>query len=167
VAFAFQAKDLAPDVVTLAKGLGGGVPVGAVAARGAAANALVPGDHGTTFGGNPLACAAVAAVLTTLHKEGLAENASEMGTRLSKGLESIPGVESVRGKGLLVAAEIEPPASEVAALCLKNGLLVNAVRPHSLRFAPPLNTTAAEIDRALAILARVMSTVVEAPESAD
>ncbi len=165
VPFAFQAKGLSPDVVTLAKGLGGGVPVGAVVARGQAARALVPGDHGSTFGGNPLACAAVAAVLTTLQNEGLIENAGRMGQRLMTGLAGMPGVASVRGQGLLVAAEVTPAASEVASGCLENGLLVNAVRPHSVRMAPPLNTSASEIDRALGILARVLSKLVPAEDN--
>ena len=146
--------------MTLAKGLGGGVAVGAVMATEEAACLLVPGDHGTTFGGNPLATTAVATVLETIREEALAENAELMGLRLKAGLESLDGVLSVRGLGLLVAAELEAEAPKVAAKCLEMGLLVNAVRPHSIRFAPPLIVNAAEVNRALAVFSRVLSTFV-------
>jgi len=156
--FAYQHFDLQPDVITLAKGLGGGVAVGAVLATDSAAGLLVPGDHGTTFGGNPLASAAVAAVVETIVDEALLENATVMGRRLSVGLESMDPVQSVRGMGLLVAAELAIEAAPVVQLCLEHGLLVNAVRRHSVRFAPPLIVTTAEVDRALATFSRVLST---------
>ena len=165
--FAYQHFDLQPDVITLAKGLGGGVAVGAVLATEAAAGLLVPGDHGTTFGGNPLASVAVAEVIETIFDEALLENAVVMGRRLSVGLESIDLVQSVRGMGLLVAAELAVEAAPVVQLCLEHGLLVNAVRPHSVRFAPPLVVTTAEVDRALATFSRVLSTFeVEAGDEA-
>ena len=159
--FAFQHFGLQPDVMTLAKGLGGGVPVGAVLARESVASLLVPGDHGTTFGGNPLASAAVVAVLETLHAEALLANAKQMGRRLAAGLESIELVTGVRGLGLLLAAELEVEAAPVVRRCLEQGLLVNAVRSHSVRFAPPLIVSAAEVDRALATFSRVLSTFEE------
>jgi predicted acetylornithine/succinylornithine family transaminase len=158
--FAYHRFGLEPDVVTLAKGLGGGVAVGAVMATEAAASLLVPGDHGTTFGGNPLAATAVATVLETIREEALAENAELMGLRLKAGLESMDDVVNVRGLGLLLAAELEAEAPKVAAKCLEEGLLVHAVQPHSIRFAPPLIVNAGEVDRALAVFSRVLSTFV-------
>jgi acetylornithine/succinyldiaminopimelate/putrescine aminotransferase len=154
--FAFHHYGVQPDVVTLAKALGGGVAVGAVLAREEVALVIVPGDHGSTFGGNALATAAVAAVLETIRDEGLLENARVMGERLRGGLASIDGVIGVRGLGLLVAAELATEAGPVALRALDNGLLVNAVRPTSIRMAPPLNVTAAEVDSALELFARTL-----------
>jgi acetylornithine/succinyldiaminopimelate/putrescine aminotransferase len=154
--FAFHHYGVAPDVVTLAKALGGGVAVGAVLAREETALLLVPGDHGSTFGGNALATAAVAAVLETIREEGLVENARAMGERLRAGLGAIDGVVGVRGLGLLVAAELATEAGPVAARALENGLLVNAVRPTSIRMAPPLIVTAADIDRAVDLFAQTL-----------
>jgi acetylornithine aminotransferase/acetylornithine/N-succinyldiaminopimelate aminotransferase len=157
--FAFHHYAVQPDVVTLAKALGGGVAVGAVLAREEIALLLVPGDHGSTFGGNALATAAVAAVLETIQDDGLLENARAMGERLRAGLASIDGVTEARGLGLLVAAEIAAEAGPVAARALENGLLVNAVRPTSIRMAPPLIVTAAEIDRGVELFARTLQSV--------
>ncbi|HVR28942.1 MAG TPA: aspartate aminotransferase family protein [Thermoanaerobaculia bacterium] len=154
--FAFHHYGVEPDVVTLAKALGGGVAVGAVMAKEETALLLVPGDHGSTFGGNALATAAVAAVLETIRDEGLLDNARAMGERLRGGLAAVEGVTEVRGLGLLVAAELRTEAGPVAARALENGLLVNAVRPTSIRMAPPLVVTAAEIDRAVEIFARTL-----------
>jgi acetylornithine aminotransferase/acetylornithine/N-succinyldiaminopimelate aminotransferase len=154
--FAFHHYGVQPDVVTLAKALGGGVAVGAVMAREEIALLLVPGDHGSTFGGNALATAAVAAVLETIADEGLVENALAMGERLRAGLREIDGVTEARGLGLLVAAELQTEAGPVVARALENGLLVNAVRPTSIRMAPPLIVTAAEIDRGVELFARTL-----------
>jgi acetylornithine/succinyldiaminopimelate/putrescine aminotransferase len=162
--FAYQRHGLAPDAITLAKGLGGGVAVGAVLAREEVASLLVPGDHGTTFGGNPLASSAVIAVLETIREEDLLSNVERMGARLADGLASIDLVDSVRGLGLLRAAELEVDAAPVAARCLEEGLLVNAVRQRSIRFAPPLIVTPGEVDRALGIFSRVLSTFEEREE---
>jgi acetylornithine aminotransferase/acetylornithine/N-succinyldiaminopimelate aminotransferase len=154
--FAFHHYGVQPDVVTLAKALGGGVAVGAVMAREEVALLLVPGDHGSTFGGNALATAAVGAVLETIRDESLLDNARAMGERLRAGLAAIDGVLAVRGLGLLVAAELAVEAGPVAARALESGLLVNAVRPTSIRFAPPLVVTSAEIDRGVEIFAEVL-----------
>jgi acetylornithine aminotransferase/acetylornithine/N-succinyldiaminopimelate aminotransferase len=154
--FAFHHYGVQPDVVTLAKALGGGVAVGAVLAREEIALLLVPGDHGSTFGGNALATAAVAAVMETIHDQGLVENARAMGERLRAGLATVDGVTEVRGLGLLVAAELQTEAGPVAARALENGLLINAVRPTSIRMAPPLIVTAAEIDRGVELFARTL-----------
>jgi acetylornithine aminotransferase/acetylornithine/N-succinyldiaminopimelate aminotransferase len=157
--FAFHHYGVQPDVVTLAKALGGGVAVGAVLAREEIALLLVPGDHGSTFGGNALATAAVAAVLETIQDDGLIENARAMGERLRAGLAAIDGVTEARGLGLLVAAEIATEAGPVAARALENGLLVNAVRPTSIRMAPPLIVSAAEIDRGVELFAKTLQSV--------
>ncbi len=157
--FAFHHYGVQPDVVTLAKALGGGVAVGAVLAREEIALLLVPGDHGSTFGGNALATAAVAAVLETIHDQGLLENARAMGERLRAGLATIDGVTEARGLGLLVAAELQTEAGPVAARALENGLLINAVRPTSIRMAPPLIVSAAEIDRGVELFARTLQSV--------
>ncbi len=157
--FAYEQYGIEPDVVTLAKGLGGGVPIGAMLVKEAAA-ALGPGDHGSTFGGNPLACAAALAVLHTVIEEHLPEHAAAMGSRLAKGLQAIVDrglAKAVRGRGLLLALELNSEAGPVVDLCREAGLLVNAVQSDALRFAPPLIVTPDEIDRALAILDRVLT----------
>ncbi|MDR5683689.1 MAG: acetylornithine transaminase [Armatimonadota bacterium] len=158
--FAFQHYGVRPDVVTLAKGLGGGVPVGAVLARDEVAGHFQPGDHGTTFGGNALSSAAVCAVLETIASEGLVANAAAMGQRLVDGLRALAreheAIEGVRGMGLLVACELRVDAGPIVEACMRRGLLANAVRPRTLRFAPPLIVTASEVDRALAILEEVL-----------
>lgn len=140
-----------PDAVSLAKGLGAGIPVGAVLAKESLSELLGPGSHGTTFGGNPLASRAVSTVLETMDNEDLLQHAKEMGDYLADGLRLLDGVEEVRGLGLLLAAVTEKPADEVAQYCFSQKLLVNAVRPQVIRFAPPLVVTQEEIDRALAI----------------
>ena len=161
--FAFQRYGLRPDVVTLAKGLGGGIPVGAVLATEEAAQVFGPGDHGSTFGGNALSAAAVCAVLEILEEEGLVEHAARVGDRLLRKLEDLasrhPAVLEVRGVGLLVAVELSVEASAVAEACRQRGLLVNAVRPHTVRLCPPLVVSAEEVDRAVAILEEALGAV--------
>jgi acetylornithine/N-succinyldiaminopimelate aminotransferase len=156
--FAFQAQGLEPDVVTMAKALGNGMPVGACWARAEVAAAFGPGDHGSTFGGQPLAMAAVRATLAVMEAEDVCGRATRAGSRLSAGLAALPGVVSVRGAGLLLAAQLaQPQAKEIAAAALEAGLLVNPVRPDALRLAPPLLVSEAELDTALEILGRVMA----------
>jgi acetylornithine/N-succinyldiaminopimelate aminotransferase len=151
--FAFQAQGLQPDVVTMAKALGNGMPVGACWARPEVAAAFGPGDHGSTFGGQPLALSAARATLTVMEAEDVCGRAREKGLRLATGLRALPGVVSVRGAGLLLAAQLrQPEAREVVADALARGLLVNAVRPDAVRLAPPLLVHDDEIDQALAIL---------------
>ena len=158
--FAFQAQGLEPDVVTMAKALGNGMPVGACWARAEVAAAFGPGDHGSTFGGQPLALAAVKATLAVMESEGVCRRARETGARLAGGLGRLPGVVSVRGAGLLLAAQLEAPvAKEASALALQRGLLVNPVRPDAIRVAPPLLVTGDEVDAALRILADVLDDV--------
>jgi predicted acetylornithine/succinylornithine family transaminase len=151
--------DVRPDVVTLAKALGNGVPIGACWARTDVASAFRPGDHATTFGGQPLAARAALAVLDVMEAEDAPRRAADAGARLTKALLTVPAVTAVRGAGLLLAAELAPEvtAPDVAAACLAAGLVVNAVTPTALRFAPSLLVTTDEIDAAVAILAEVLS----------
>jgi len=161
--FAFQAQGLEPDVVTMAKALGNGMPVGACWARAEVAAAFGPGDHGSTFGGQPLALAAARATLAVMEAEDVCGRARVAGARLVQGLRRLPGVEAVRGAGLLLAARLEAPvAKEAASRALEHGLLVNAVLPDAIRVAPPLLVTGAEIDAALAILDAALAAVVPA-----
>ncbi|MDR7608104.1 MAG: acetylornithine transaminase [Armatimonadota bacterium] len=165
--FAFQRYGLAPDVVTLAKGLGGGVPVGAVLAREEVAAAFGPGDHGSTFGGNALSAAAVCAVLDTLEAEKLVDHAANVGERLQAQLRALasrqPAVSEVRGVGLLVAVDLKVEAAAVEASCRQRGLLVNAVRPNTLRLCPPLVVSEEEVDRAVGILEEALEAVTAQP----
>ena len=154
------APSVTPDVVTLAKGLGGGVPIGAVVATGPAAGLLGPGQHGTTFGGNPVACAAALAVIATIRDEGLLERAGALGARWSAELAAVPGVTGVRGRGLLRGvglADAVGPAAAVAAELMERGFIVNAPRPDTLRLAPPLILPDADADRFTAVLRRVLA----------
>jgi acetylornithine aminotransferase/acetylornithine/N-succinyldiaminopimelate aminotransferase len=168
--FAYQAAGIRPDVVTLAKGVAGGVPAGVVLATEEAASHFVPGDHGSTFGGNALASAAICAVLDAIEREGLVENAGACGARLVAGLEELRAkravVGEIRGAGLLVGADLEIEAGPVVDACRERGLLVNAVRPKTLRFAPPLVVTPAEVDAAIEILDSALGAVAPAAGSA-
>ncbi|MDQ5873121.1 MAG: acetylornithine transaminase [Acidobacteriota bacterium] len=159
--FSYEHAGVRPDIVTLAKGVAGGVPAGVVLATEEAASHFVPGDHGSTFGGNALASAAVCAVLDAIESEGLVENAAAMGARLASGLERLrdqhPVLRSIRAAGLLVAADLEMEAAPIVEACLARGLLVNAVRPNTLRFAPPLIVSPEEVDGALRILDEVFT----------
>ncbi len=164
--FAFQGYGVRPDVITLAKGLGGGVPIGAVLARAAVAEVFQPGAHGSTFGGNPLVCAAALAVVQTVEEENLAAHAAAMGEILQAGPRELGhhagAITAVRGRGLLVGADLDREAAPVVDACRARGLLVNGVQPRTLRFAPPLVVTAAEIREALAILEQALADVRQA-----
>ncbi|GAA1475560.1 acetylornithine transaminase [Nocardioides aestuarii] len=139
-------SELAPDVITLAKGLGGGIPVGATVALGEAASLLGPGNHGTTFGGNPVACAAALAVLDTIEKEGLLDAVVARGARLSEVLLAADEVTDVSGRGLLLAAQLaDETAAAVVQRGQERGWLLNNTGPDRLRFAPPLTITEADV----------------------
>jgi predicted acetylornithine/succinylornithine family transaminase len=157
--FAFEHAGVRPDVVTMAKALGNGVPIGACWARASVASAFAAGDHATTFGGQPLAARAALAVLDVMEAEAVPERAAKAGERLASALGALPGVAEVRGLGLLLAAELVAglDAKDVATRCLDAGLVVNAVTPSALRFAPPLLVSDAEIDEAVGMLAGVLS----------
>ena len=137
---------LEPDVITLAKGLGGGIPVGATVALGDAATLLGPGNHGTTFGGNPVACAAALAVLDTVEKEGLLEAVVARGALLTEGLLAPDGVTAVSGRGLLLAAQLDgDDAAAVVQRGQDRGWLLNNTGPDRLRFAPPLTLSESDV----------------------
>ncbi len=160
--FAFQAEGVRPDVVTLAKGLGGGMPIGACLGVGAAGELFAAGDHGSTFGGNPVCCAAALAVLDTIADEHLLDNVKRVGEHLAEGLTTLdsPLVAGVRGSGLWRALALTgAEAGAVESAARTRGLLVNAVRPDALRLAPPLILTEAEVDQAVPILAAALSDV--------
>ena len=155
--FGFQHYDVMPDVVTMAKALGNGVPIGACWAKGDVADAFRPGDHATTFGGQPLATSAARATLAVMISEDAPGRAQAAGARLRKGLEALPAVAAVRGLGLLLGAELTGGAArDAAARALEAGLVVNAVSPNALRFAPSLLVTDDEIDEALTIVAEIL-----------
>ncbi len=156
--FGFQHLGVEPDVVTMAKALGNGMPVGACWARAEVAAAFVPGDHGSTFGGQPLAMAAARATLSVMESEDVPTRARVAGARLRAGVEALPGVASVRGEGLLLAAVLTGGfAVQACRAALDDGLVVNAPKPDVLRFAPSLLVSAEEIDRAVAILGPVLA----------
>ncbi len=158
--FAFLSQGLRPDVVTMAKALGNGMPVGACWARAEVAAAFSPGDHGSTFGGQPLAMAAARATLAAMEAEDVCARARRAGALLSDGLAGLAQVVSVRGAGLLLAAQLNAPvAAEISARALERGLLVNAVRPDALRVAPPLLVSDDEIAMAVSILADVIGAI--------
>jgi len=157
--FGFQHFGIRPDVVTVAKALGNGMPVGACWARDDVARAFEPGDHGSTFGGQPLAAAAAAAVLSVMEIEDVPARATAAGRRLATGLSALDGVTGVRGLGLLLAAELEEgkEAQPVVAAALDAGLVVNAVTPTAIRLAPSLLVADGEIDEAVGILGEVLA----------
>ena len=153
--FGFQHAGIMPDVVTMAKGLGNGMPIGAVWAKREVAEVLKPGDHGSTFAGQPLAASAALATLAVMEQMDAPAAATERGAELTAALLALDGVESVRGSGLLLAAELNEQGlagrtgGEVAAACQEQGVLVNGVSKTALRFAPPLNVTSGEIEEAI------------------
>ena len=160
----YQQFGIEPDIMTVAKGLANGVPIGVVLAK-VNASVFVPGDHGSTFGGNPLACAAGYATLKYMIENKIPDNAKKVGSYFFAGLEKLkqkyPFVTMVRGRGLLLAIEFNKEIGQAAMLaCLKNGLLVNRVKPNALRFMPPLIITNREADEALSILDRVFAEIV-------
>ncbi len=159
--FAYQHTDNLPDVVTTAKGLGNGVPVGACLARGVAASTFAPGNHGSTFGGNPLACAAANGVIDVIEREGLLGRASELGERIVTGLrqrlEGLNSVREVRGKGLMIGIEMNEPCGDLVAAALEAGLLINVTRDNVVRLLPALTMTDAEADELVARVGAVIA----------
>ncbi|MEN6581501.1 MAG: acetylornithine transaminase [Armatimonadota bacterium] len=151
--FGFENFDVVPDVMTLAKTIAGGFPMGACLARDKWADVFEPGDHAATFGGNPLACAAALATVTEIRDGGWVENAAKVGSYFCKQLATLPGVKEVRGLGLMVAAEFgEPKAKDMISKALDKGLIINATNEYTLRFVPPLILTEELVDRAIATL---------------
>ena len=154
----FAHDDVRPDLVTLAKGLGGGLPIGAMMSFGDAADLLQPGHHGSTFGGNPVACAAALAVIDTIEREDLLSNVTAVGGRIVSQLSSVPGVAQVRGRGLLLGVVLErPQAREVETRCREAGVLVNAIGDDVVRMAPPLILTSEQADHACTVLGEAIT----------
>ncbi|HSK16320.1 MAG TPA: acetylornithine/succinylornithine family transaminase [Gaiellaceae bacterium] len=153
--FAFEQAGVRPDLVTLAKGLANGLPIGCLLVSADAPRGLEPGDHASTFGGNPVSCAAACAVCDAVDGELLA-NVRDMGARLRQGLERLGAVREVRGLGLLLGAQLDRPASGVVADCLDRGLLVTAAGDRVLRLTPPLVVGRGDVDEALDILREVL-----------
>jgi acetylornithine aminotransferase len=155
--FGFEHEKVRPDVVTLAKGLGGGLPLGATIAYGRAAQLLQPGDHGTTFGGNPIACAAANAVLDVIESKKLMQSAKIFEKKIKKSLSDVPGISEVRGRGLLLGIELTKPiAKKVATLMLEAGVIVNAASDQTIRIAPPLIVTMPQIEKFIVVFKKVM-----------
>ena len=159
--FGYEHFGVKPDIMTLAKALGGGLPLGAMLARDEVANSFGPGSHASTFGGNPVSCAAGLAVMNALLNEGVLRNCVQMGKYLVRGLEGLKKrfsfVREIRGKGLLIGVELTIEGSKIADACVKEGLLLNCTASKVLRFAPPLTIKKSEIDRGLAILETVLA----------
>ena len=157
--FGFEHAGIRPDAVTLAKGMGNGMPVGALWARHDVAGVFVPGDHGSTFSGTALATAAVLATIAEMERIDAPACAVSQGARLTRGLETMSKVASIRGRGLLLGAQLIDgvDAKEMQLALLASGLVTNAVTPSTLRFAPPLNVSDAHVDEALSILSTVLS----------
>ena len=166
--FAYEQAGICPDVMTLAKGLAGGVPIGAILAKEGVAAAFVPGDHGSTFGGNPLAAAAGYAVLKYIIDEDLSAQVMRKGEYLLARLRSLEdrhrGISDVRGRGLLCAVEFDAEiAPAVVNACVQNGLLIKLLKPNAIRFMPPLTVSEQELDAAVAIVDAALSAIATAP----
>lgn len=159
--FDCQQFGVKPDIVTLAKGLAGGVPIGAFMATDKVASAFHAGDHGSTFGGNPLACAAACVVLDALIDGNLMENAKEIGAYLQSKFEEYKAkypnlIKEVRGRGLILGMELTRPGREIANECLDYGAIINCTAGNVLRFVPPLNITKAHVDELISVLDKVL-----------
>jgi acetylornithine/N-succinyldiaminopimelate aminotransferase len=158
--FAFEHEDIIPDMVTLAKALGNGFPIGALLAKEKIASAFVPGSHGSTFGGNPLACAAACAALQTILDDGMIENSRDVGTYFLERLRDLkakyPVILEVRGKGLMIGMVMAVPCSAVVTKCLERGLLINCTNDNILRFVPPLVIALDDVDKAIKMLDGVL-----------
>lgn len=159
--FGCQQFDVKPDIVTLAKGLAGGVPIGAFMATDKVASVFHAGDHGSTFGGNPLACAAACVVLDTLINDNLMDNVKEVGSYLKSKFEAYKEkyptlIKEVRGRGLILGMELTRPGREIANECLDYGAIINCTAGNVLRFVPPLNITKEHVDELIAILDKVL-----------
>ena len=153
--FAFEKLGIEPELVTLAKGLANGLPIGALVVRNSARDGFVPGDHGSTFGGNPVACAAACAVVEAIDEELLA-NVRARGGQLDAGLRVLPGVTEVRGRGLLLGARLDRPVAAVVDACRERGVLVLSAGPDVLRLTPPLVVSEAEAAEALEVIAAAL-----------
>ncbi len=159
--FAYQHYDIQPDIITMAKTLGGGVAIGAMMATPEVAASLVPGTHASTFGGNPLACAAAIAVIEAIEEDYLLDNAVKMGQYTNEKLEQLkekhPIIDHIRGKGLMIGIQLTQSGAKIVDKCLQNGLRINCTHDTVLRFMPSMTVTTDQIDQALNILDSVLS----------
>lgn len=156
--FGYQHSGVVPDVMTLAKTLGGGFPIGACLARGEWADVFEPGDHAATFGGNPLACAAAIATVTEIRDGGWVENARAVGEYFREKLKELPAAAEVRGEGLMIAMDLDTPiARTLVGKALEKGLIINATGDSTLRFVPPLVLTRELVDRAISLLKELLT----------
>jgi len=159
--FGYQHYDVVPDIITLAKALGGGAAIGAMMAKPNVAASLVPGTHASTFGGNCLACAAGVAVIEAIEEEKLLENAAKLGQYAADKLNQLKAkyssvIDHIRGKGLMLGIQLKAPGAEIVSKCLENGMRINCTQDTVLRFMPAMNVTAKQIDEAVNILDNVL-----------
>ena len=168
--FAFQHYGVTPDVMSLAKGLGGGVPIGACVAKGEAATLFKPGSHGSTFGGNLLACAAGLATLGIIEDEKLCQNATDIGNFLragfAKALAETPGIKDIRGQGMMTGIELDRPCGELVKTALDAGLLINVTADNVVRLVPPLNMTRENAQQLIDGLTPLIRTFLAQPAAA-
>jgi acetylornithine/succinyldiaminopimelate/putrescine aminotransferase len=159
--FAYQHYDVEPDIMTMAKSLGNGVPIGAMMAKEEIAASLVPGKHASTFGGSALVCAAAIAVIEAIEEENLIENASQLGRYTMSKLEQLKQkhsiIDSIRGVGLMIGLQLNGQGAEIVNKCLENGLRINCTQGTVLRFMAPMIATKEQIDKAVEILDGVLS----------
>ena len=158
--FACEQEEVIPDIITAAKALGNGFPIGACMAKEKIAAAFVPGSHGSTFGGNPLACAAALATLETILEEGIIDHCRKVGDYFLSCLEKLKEqhsqIKAVRGRGLILAVELTVPGAETVSKCMEKGMLINCTNGNVLRFVPPLIMTKQDVDKAVGILDGVL-----------
>lgn len=158
--FAYQHYDIVPDIMTLSKSLGGGVSIGAIGVRPEVADSLVPGTHASTFGGNPLVCAASIATIEAIEQEGLLDNTIKMGEYTCQKLSEMQTrhacIKEIRGKGLMLGIILDRPGADLVAACWEKGVRINCTQGNVLRFMPPMIVTQSEIDQAVGILDTVM-----------
>jgi acetylornithine/N-succinyldiaminopimelate aminotransferase len=159
--FAYQHYDVEPDMITMAKTLGGGVAIGAMMAKTEIADCLKPGKHASTFGGNPLACAAAIAVIEAIEEENLLQNAVDMGNYTKEKLEQLKAkhavIDHIRGVGLMIGIQLKSPGAKIVDKCLEKGLRINCTHDTVLRFMPPMIVKKEQIDTAIEILDSVLS----------
>ncbi|MBI3010352.1 MAG: aminotransferase class III-fold pyridoxal phosphate-dependent enzyme, partial [Candidatus Omnitrophica bacterium] len=159
--FAYQHSDVIPDVMLLAKTLGGGFPIGAVVARRSIADTLTPGTHATTYGGSPLGCVCVLAVFEIIHKQKLLDRVNQLSRYLFKRLQTLQSrfsfIQEIRGKGFMVGLELSIDGRPLVSACREKGLLINCTQERTLRLLPAMTITRAQIDAALGILEEVLA----------
>ncbi|MBT9540711.1 acetylornithine transaminase [Thiobacillus sp.] len=163
--FGFQHSGVMPDVIALAKGLGSGMPIGACLARGAAADVFVPGSHGSTFGGNPLACAAALATLAAIEEDKLLDNVKLRGEAIRAGLRAalsgVHGVVDIRGEGMMIGVELDRPCGELVGVARDAGVLINVTADTVIRLVPPLVYGSAEVDALVAAVSGIVKTYLQ------